>query len=1376
MSFSRSLRWVLSLSCIALAPVHAAILSIPYSGLGKFHLSYEAYINNTNLSEEAPQTSQVRLEVFSVSGGTTVLAEASVPRDSLFLFSGLRIVENREVGEHLFKIVAKLDNGVETILVQQTVVMQDRFITGTLLFDESIESDSPDPIGCGFVIVPDGITLDLGSHAFVGGTIQVSGSIYLMAATLDSQFPVRIVFMNPVDLASPPDGSYVLAGAGSTIDGASKVTVVAKDAVLSNIDNLSLGMELGTAKVSISDCTLTMNPWDLLATTEAIFNNCAFFDTNIYTRTGDDFLFLRCIFPSGPTVNLFKDGGKAEFRECLFRGAVRVSGKGDSDCLFVDSEFAQVVWLEERSQPIFRTNIFLGYLYFDGLSWLTDSEPSPIIESNYFMGNSAMLVPVYGQQPTSTVMIGSNYYGDESGPLVTYYDESSERLFLGDRGATVFVGFKGQGLGPLLRLAPPLTKGPGQRRDKEVPPLIWARTVLFGQNTISHKNRLTPIVAGLESLFSADVACSESELTGADIYLEVNGERIDPTRPSPDLHRDLSDYGHESAIVRAESTINFIIPPQEETIESIRLMLDASKVNEFPMSGPPTALWESNSYPVLPEPDRKLNIVVQPIRLYLYGFANTPAPSATSMIHDLANMMPAMFPISENDIDFVAASPITHTGVLSNFAWIGTYSLIGGLTARLGSVRTFMNVASWVGDRPDTQIDFVVGVVPPNGLGQGIEGSNTAVDRGILLVDSTKPTAVLHEMGHAIGLYTGKEQYNSSPPDGIEVRGATLFKTEDGYVHSFSGDGGRIRHMPTHSHSWYSHQGWIDVMGAQDVPVWPITSTLDSFRSNFQGRLNVPKEEASEEKGQIPVGMRTLVVQAMVEKIGDGTEDVHYRFVPGTLFAAPIDRGDQTYYEAADYPQQIPGQYEFRGFAEDGNRYDYQAFQLIPNVGPTEERYGLWWATFVIANSVVDRYDIVSVETGEKVLEYLPGGGVENSLSNLSSGSTLGENETIAWEANLVESPLERSGPAPPLTHHLLVSEDGGDTWQGVAAFIEGSSLELVTEFLKAGDDISIRLQSTDGLKTVDAQVDHLRIENRPPSVRIHAPLDGDRAPVGHAWSLYGSAYDLDDRRLVEGWWTSSRDGFLASGSSASGVVLSPGPHDLVFHASDSNHAEGAASVQILIATGTEYDFELNEEALRLRGPGSNPSHPGIESLSVDSLHSAKLALRSDGAETDLSLWLYLERPAQSEILLASQEFRLEAFETAILAATFEVESSGSHAFRGEVLVSGDRDPNLLNNQRVWNYPAVGPEPSTTPTPSMTSTPTLTPTPTRTIEPARFDLDGDQNLTPFDLFLFSMDWSVHTHPGESRPADFDDDSRCDSRDLLELLKALRLEN
>ncbi|MGB9642917.1 MAG: hypothetical protein ACPL3Q_06950, partial [Candidatus Ratteibacteria bacterium] len=81
--------------------------------------------------------------------------------------------------------------------------------------------------------------------------------------------------------------------------------------------------------------------------------------------------------------------------------------------------------------------------------------------------------------------------------------------------------------------------------------------------------------------------------------------------------------------------------------------------------------------------------------------------------------------------------------------------------------------------------------------------------RGIIFVDESAPDAALHEMGHAIGLYTSKEQYDQYPPAGLPVEGLTAFINDASS--SINGFRGRILHFPRKIDTWYEEKYWYDI-------------------------------------------------------------------------------------------------------------------------------------------------------------------------------------------------------------------------------------------------------------------------------------------------------------------------------------------------------------------------------------------------------------------------------------------------------------------------------------------------------------------------------------------------------------------------------------
>ena len=124
----------------------------------------------------------------------------------------------------------------------------------------------------------------------------------------------------------------------------------------------------------------------------------------------------------------------------------------------------------------------------------------------------------------------------------------------------------------------------------------------------------------------------------------------------------------------------------------------------------------------------------------------------------------------------------------------------------------------------DTEIgpDFIVAVLPANIVGNGVEGASFVGRRRVLFVDEKHPIAAIHELGHGIGLYTDREQYDVFPPDGLPISNATIFHTGAG---STSG----MQHLPGVTHKWFD-KNWqtFDIMGSAN-PTWTSPSFIRSF-------------------------------------------------------------------------------------------------------------------------------------------------------------------------------------------------------------------------------------------------------------------------------------------------------------------------------------------------------------------------------------------------------------------------------------------------------------------------------------------------------------------------------------------------------------------
>jgi len=62
---------------------------------------------------------------------------------------------------------------------------------------------------------------------------------------------------------------------------------------------------------------------------------------------------------------------------------------------------------------------------------------------------------------------------------------------------------------------------------------------------------------------------------------------------------------------------------------------------------------------------------------------------------------------------------------------------------------------------------------------------------------------------------------------------------------------------------------------------------------------------------------------------------------------------------------------------------------------------------------------------------------------------------------------------------------------------VEGNSATFDAGFLEGSGTVSIRVLATDGIRTAQDQVDHLRAPDRPPVVRVAWPAPGDAGGAG---------------------------------------------------------------------------------------------------------------------------------------------------------------------------------------------------------------------------------------------------------------------------------------
>ncbi len=907
--------------------------------------------------------------------------------------------------------------------------------------------------------------------------------------------------------------------------------------------------------------------------------------STICPATEGDFRAERLTFVNPVTIAVGFGAG-ATFQDTRFRGEVTL-GSDTGHSQFEGSEFAGGLTLVGNSDTVFRRNVFAGSLYFDG--WCASADtPRPVVENNSFVGAVAAAVNYNNWSCTTPLAFGPNYYGDKGGPTTP------------DRN-----GFlrRGAYLAPAQFAAAPALSTGSQRSDTGVNPQVWLHKngnsgfYRVTQNVLAGWGISPNLVRGKQTLVSLDLMTSDQTVNGVKVWAIFGGTKVLPTTgESVTLHRDARDYGRVGNDWGL-STVNFILPAAETGSSTFEVWVDTTHVQGYTGQG---AVWKLDGLPTglyfQAGPPRKLQVLVIPVQLPT-GIGNT-GPT----IGAIETLLPAMTPIARDQIQ------VREGLVLNHGSYWTTTGLLNELATGLAARQAFLNSYAAIYHRPADVTDFIVAVMPAGSMGAGVDGASMALRRGVVFVDSDKPDAVIHEMGHAIGLYGGREQYQwpNYPDNGLPLYGMTAFlgqpsTTSDKINQIFRGtDAGRIRHLPAETDYWADPTPqWYDIMGVGLNETWIDPGTAAALATYFAGLPATPAQSQSDPAPAVAdaarsgaAGMRTLAIYGQTKPVqlressngraclgfvpDPATIRVTEMAGPGGLAQAARIAGP-TMTAPAAYPpgtllpcnDAVGMSYYVRWY--DANNARLGAMMLFNDIlgrDPFRQVDGLF--TTLTVEAQMARLEIAPTYEGPAVFSVGGSGTLTTQITAPASNATLGPTVTVSWQ---------NSGPAPvgqPLQHLLEYSADGGVTWQAAGLPVEGQQAVLPTGFLPISDNLTLRVTSSDGVRTAAAQVTGLKRPNRAPQVTIVAPVAGAQGQSEAAWTLQASAYDAEDGALQAGAWTSSLAGPLGQGPVLSGLHLSAGAHTLTYSVADSLGAVGTAQVQVTVALNPRWIWPWN--------------------------------------------------------------------------------------------------------------------------------------------------------------------------------------------------------
>lgn len=154
-----------------------------------------------------------------------------------------------------------------------------------------------------------------------------------------------------------------------------------------------------------------------------------------------------------------------------------------------------------------------------------------------------------------------------------------------------------------------------------------------------------------------------------------------------------------------------------------------------------------------------------------------------------------------------------------------------------------------------------------------------------------------------------------------------------------------------------------------------------------------------------------------------------------------------------------------------------------------------------------------------------------------------------------------------PLWFDVAYSRDDGATWEMFATGLTELHLMVNSDQIAGSEAGRFRVYVTDGVLTGDATSGPIIIERKAPLVFVQAPERGQVIPPGVPVGLSGTAMDWEDSggEGLELQWYSSQDGWLGSGGQLMVPGLSPGWHEILLAATDSDGMTGTAMVRVLV-------------------------------------------------------------------------------------------------------------------------------------------------------------------------------------------------------------------
>lgn len=893
--------------------------------------------------------------------------------------------------------------------------------------------------------------------------------------------------------------------------------------------------------------------------------------------------------------------------------------------------------------------------------------PVPSIRGNAFLHSLEVLFP-----PAITVSAPGNFWGSAGGP-------NTQPGWLAPGGAIA------SGVTPPFDALTTWPAGQVSSRSEPRPLFLSVRDVRIGQTTLS--GEVNPLMRqGRDTLVCFDISTLSPVLDGVEFWLEWDGRRIAPFRTRyGQPFRPFMDY--ENALLRpgwnAHRTLNFLVPA-DATVGSLTheavLFADTSRVPEAMGNGSLRLELSRTAAAFMPPPGRPLRVGVvgatRTVGEVIPGWSASPLGSDQAMRlavqckEQLVNL--TLLEPREVRVDLLPGT--LYFGPATPLGW-ATENALGNMiqvAAQLEAHLWLLNAQLAVSGAPG--YDLLIAAMPTNSL-QGwltgnVEGARFRGTRSVL-VDVSKASAILHELGHVLGLYRGTEQYDLPTgadargnqvvnAEGVVVQGVTALSRLPGRIRSELA--GQVRHYPAGSDSYVR-----DVMGAT-ATVWVVPSTLRD--------LTLALYEMLGPGFVLPDPVAPGALRIMIQGIARSSPGVTgFDIAPASIRSLP----------GSGHPNRVRGQsslgHTFLAYDADRKILLHEPCTASGMASPAL----LWNQTFDVPGAAV-RYEIRRDSDGAVLWSRTQADALLRPEVQPPSVDPAAGTVQLSWGSPTLGRSAEADAHSLSGTPEFLLfaGSHREGPWSPIGLPTTERNVVIALSSLPAGGPVYFKVQANDGFNITEQVVEGPIVAHRPPVILVHSPRDGDvLAPDAQVY-LDATVFDERDGELPHAVWSSSRDGLLATHASPGPVALSPGTHLLTVRAESASGTSAESTLTLIVGQENATDLRLDVDALAVLPVGLDPWLPYDSLPKVGQTNRILLNLHNQGLTNSARLSLYLTPPGTEEYLLVDRTFHWSPFESGTVLADFFAPSAGPYVIRAVIDSLGLPDLNPTNNQRQW--------------------------------------------------------------------------------------------